>query len=151
MSASTPSTILLRVNDVERRIYEKIADVALTPGECLANAVGGEVGPVGTAGANSLIMVCIETPYLDPGVTSTKAIDTDYAVGDLARYIIPQRGDIVYAWLAAGANVSEGAALEFDNAGAFQALTTGAVKAYAAEDVDNSAGGSRVRIRVTIA
>ena len=151
MSASTPHTILLRVNDTDRYIFEEIADAALTPGEFLEFEATGSLGPEGTAGAAGLPMVCVENPYLDPSVTPTDAIDTDWAAGASARYVIPQRGDIVYAWLAAAANVAKGASLEGDGAGALQAVTTGAIKAYAAEAVDNSGGGSRVRIKVIVA
>lgn len=151
MPSDAPSTILLRVNDIERRIFEELADVALTPGEFLEFEANGNLGPEGTVGAGGLPMVCVEKPYIDPGIVTTKAIDTDWSVGESARYIIPQRGDIVYAFLAAGQNVAKGASLQGDGAGALQALAAGTVKGYAAEAVDNSGGGTRIRIKLIVA
>ena len=154
MAATAPNTILLRVNerDGERPIYEDAVDggATVTPGEFLV-LDGGDIEPHGTAaGSGFLPMVAVENIYKT--VSGTKAIDTTYAATELCRYVIPQRGDKVYAWIEAGnAAVVEGAALESGASGNLQTATTGQVLAYAAEAVDNSGGGSRVRIRVTIA
>ncbi len=110
-------------------------------------------------------MFCVEDPYAEPS-SSTAAIDTDYALGYTARYVIAQRGDQIYAWLADGENVAKGAALISDGAGALKAggsqavdeggsatytVYSGSVVAFADEDLNNSAGGARARIKVRVA
>lgn len=163
MASTTPKTILLTTNGAERPIHEAVADAALTPGEFLVWSADDQLGPHATAGGNSQRMVCVESPFDDDNTVA--AIDSDYAAGDMARFVFAQPGDRVYAWLEAAANVAKGAALESDGAGGLQAHTAqavdeggtvtytvyaNAIAAWADEDKDNSAGTARVRIKVRV-
>lgn len=167
MASSTPHTILLETNDgAHRPIQEAVAAVALTPGELLAFNAGENLIPHGNAGQNAQKLFAVEDPYVDPRTTTNPAIDVDYAANSRARYLHAQPGDVIYAFLAAGQNVAKGAPLQSDGAGALQAHTpqavdeggTGtytiylhAIVGYAEEAVDNSGGGTRVRIRLRVA
>lgn len=160
MASSTAHTILITTNSGSPRpIFEAAADAALTPGELLVWSSDDQLGPHATAGGNALPMFCVEDPY--NGDTAAAAIDTDYASGELARYVIAQPGDVVNAFLADGQTVAKGDALESDGAGALKAhsaktineggsashtLYYDAVVAYAAED--KAASGARARIKV---
>lgn len=164
MATTTSKRILLKVNGAERPIFEAKANAALTPGELLAWSADDELDPHGTAGGNAQPMFCVENPYDDDNTVA--AIDSDYALADTARYVVAQPGDEVYAFIAAGESVAKGDPLESDGAGALQAHTAPsidesgtatttiyhrAIVGWAAEDKDNSGGGSRVRIRVSVA
>ena len=155
MAGTNPHTILVEVSDYngDRSVKEKLADVALTPGELVAIEGDGELEPHGTANGAAQPMFCVENPYADPG--SSAAIDTDYAADVTARYVYAQRGDLVYAFIKASETLVEGASyLGSDGAGALQVLTVdaslkeGAIVAVAAED--KSVGGSRERALVRI-
>jgi hypothetical protein len=165
MASSTPHTILLGVNDQSgnRPVYEATADEALTTGELVRWDADDELEPHGTAGGNAQTMFVVENPYAEPS-SSTAAIDTDYAANYTARYVIAQRGDQIYAFLADGQNVAKGAALVSDGAGALAAggsqavdeggsatftIYNGSVVAFA--DEDKAASGARARIKVRVA
>lgn len=168
MASSTPKVILLTVNGEKRPIFEAVADAALTPGELVRFSSDDELQPHGTAAGLAAPMFCVENPYTDPGTTA--AIDTDYAIATSARYIWAQPGDIIYAFLADGENVAKGDALMSDGAGALkkfvaytQAVDEGGaatytiavpdrvIVAFADQDLNNSAGGARARIKVRAA
>ena len=168
MASTTPNKILLQVNGagVEARpIFEYEADEALTPGELVRFDADDELEPHGTAGGNALPIFVVENPYAETAA-GAKAIDTDYALGSYARVIYAQPGDLVYDWLADGQNVAKGAALVSDGAGALQSggtqavdeggtvtytVYTDSVVGYADQDLNNSAGGARARIKVRVA
>jgi len=170
LSDPTPSTILLQVNDrhSERPLYELPvkASNTVTPGhfigydgsDCVPAAVG-----------QSFPMVAVENPYIYRRYNDSvgKAIDTAYnptAGTDLepCRYIIPQRGDLVYAFIDDGEDISKGDLLAIANtgstgtAGTLVAVTPDATTvantllAIADEAVDNSAGGAPARCKVRI-
>lgn len=162
MASTTFNTILITVNGAERPIFEAVSDAAITPGELLVWSSDDQLGPHATAGGNALPMFCVEDPY--NGDTTAAAIDTDYASGELSRYVFAQPGDVVYAFLADGQTVAKGDALQSDGAGALTAHTARAVAesgsstytiyvdgivAYAAED--KTASGARARIKVYVA
>lgn len=83
------------------------------------------------------------------------------------RWILPRAGDVVYSWLpASAAAVVDGDPLESNGDGTLRKDTAQAVNeggsatytiysehivGYAAEAVDNSGGGTAVRIRVRVA
>lgn len=164
MAATTAKTILLKINGGERPYFEAKANVALTPGELLKWSADDELDPHSMAGGNAQPLFAVENPYDDDNTVA--AIDSDYALGDTVRYVVAQPGDEIYAFLADGENVAKGDPLESDGAGALQAHTAPsidesgsdtttiyyrAIVAWAAEDKDNSAGGARARIRVSVA
>lgn len=134
----------------EDRVVE--AAKTVTPG-MLCEFTGGDIQPHSSAAATGPIekIIAVENQYdLDPRVDLNPAIDTAYAAGEVCYYIIAQAGDEVEMLLEAGANVAKDAALESNGAGALQAHTSGTIIAYADEAVNNSGGGSAVRIRVRI-
>lgn len=154
MAQSTPNTIVLTVNGNDRPIFEAEADEALTPGELVRFDADEELEPHGTAGgvlAGKKFVV--ENPYTDPA--DGPAIDKDWAVGDLTRYIEAQPGDEIYAFIAAGETIVKGVTqLVSDGAGALAAATVDAttlansIVAVAMEDA--TIGGTRARKKVRI-
>lgn len=156
MASSTPHTILLQVNggkDAERPIHEaQVVTTAVTPGDLLLWSSGKVTPSTTAADVDCPKMFAVENPYLDPRTATSPAIDTDYAVDAVARFIYAQPGDLIYGWLETGANVAKGAALEpSDVDGCLQAYTNGRIIAFADEDKDNSGGGSPVRIKARVA
>jgi len=150
-------TVILKGDPIRK---EAIAAEAITPGELVAFDANEKLVPHGSAGGNAQKMFAIEEDFVGDG------IDTDYSAGDQVQYVVAQRGDELYAFIEAAANVSRGDALESNGAGALQAHTAvsivesgsatksvpvNALVAYAAEDKDNSAGGDRVRIKIEVA
>ena len=149
MANTAENTIVLGLNEngSERPIFDDmLASATVTPGEFLAISSGALI-PHGTAAGTNVLRLVAVQPWAKT-VAGTKGIDTTYASGDRVRYVMPQRGD---SFLEAGANVAKGAPLESGAAGNLQASTTGDVLAYAKEAVNNSGGGTRVRIRVWVA
>jgi hypothetical protein len=155
MASSTPNTILLKRNgkDSDPEVLEIVVHTAaVTPGDLLLKNGSGVTPNTNAADADAQVLFAIEQPYIDPRVTTSKAIDTDYAIAAVARCIYPNRGDLLYAWLETGANVADGAALEASNvAGCLQAYTNGRIIAFADEAKDNSGGAGPVRIKARIA
>lgn len=156
MSSSTPHVILLQVNGGkadERPIFEAVVHTAaVTPGDLLLLSASGVTPNTNAADADAPKIFAVENPYLDPRTATNPAIDTDYAVAAMARYIFAQPGDLIYGWLETGDNVALGAALEASNvAGCLQTFTNGRIIGYAAEAKDNSGGGAPVRIKVRVA
>jgi hypothetical protein len=155
MASTTYNTILITVNGAHRPLFEFKADEALTPGELVRFDADDELEPHGTANGVAQKIFVVENPYAP--LNNTKAIDQDYALGDSARVVYGQPGDVIYAWLKNGVNAAKGDVLTSDGAGALQkptvdaTLLAGSVVAFADEDKDNSAGGARVRIKVRVA
>lgn len=144
MSSSTPKTILLRglPMALERKAH---SSGAITPGMLLNLMSTGLVQPHGTAGGKAVAYVAREEEYVGG------ALDDAYAVSDNIPFWVGQPGDQFYMLLEAGANVAAAAYLESNGAGSLQALSTAGTPLFRAlEAVDNSAGGSPVRIRVEV-
>jgi hypothetical protein len=148
---------------------EKLCSEAITPG-MLVEVVpsGGNAGKLrkhATASGNARAMFALESlvPPV-PGSTSSDQIDVNYASGDSVRWAIGRPGDEFYALVpAAAAAIKDGDALVSNGDGtlkkyAAQATNEGGaasytiqvecVVAYAAEDLDNSGGGTTARIKV---
>lgn len=161
MASSAPNTIVLRSNNPDnmmQRVRENPCQsaVTITPGMLLEYGTTNTVKP--NAQTDSGLQgrkVAIENPWSDHG--AGKAIDHAYTAGETVPWIPAQSGDVLYMWLEAAANVAKGAPLAPNGAGALQAITISAttvvesIFAYAEEAVDNSGGGSAVRIRVLVA
>jgi hypothetical protein len=162
MASTTFNKILLTVNGERRPIFEAEADEALTPGELVRFDTDDELEPHGTAGGYAAPMFVVENPFVE--IDNGANIDKDYALGDYARYIWAQAGDLIYAFLADGQTVAKGAPLKSDGAGALTAYAgqavaesgsatytvyDGAIVAYA--DEDKAASGARARIKVRAA
>lgn len=152
MASSTPNTILLKANGGGDRTVEEaeVVTTAVTPGDLLIWSSGKVTPSTTAADTDNPTMFAVENPYLDPAIATNPAIDTTYATGAIARFIYPQRGDVIYGWLEDGASVSKGAALEASqDDGCLQAFTSGRIHCFA--DEDKAASGARARIRVRIA
>jgi hypothetical protein len=165
MASTTPNIILLATNGEQRPVSEGIAHEAITPGQLVrVRTANGKIEKHGTAGGPTNRMFALENPYIDP--SSTKAINTNWAADGTMRYVYAQSGDVVYAWLADGQNVTAGAPLQSNGAGALTALTGQAVNeagsatytisdgplvGFTEQALDNSAGGAVARIKVRIA
>lgn len=157
MASSTPHVILLEVNggkDAERPIHTAlVVTTAVTPGDLLIWSAG-KVTPSTTAADTDVpTMFAVEQPFLDPRINTSPAIDTDYAVDAVARFIYPQAGDVVYGWIEGShAAVLKGAALESSDVdGCLQAFSNGRIIAFADEDKDNSGSANPARIKVRVA
>jgi len=126
---------------------EGIASAAITPGDLIERVPsGGDTGQLRVhataAGAVAQKSWAVENELIGSD------IDVAYADGDTVKFVYAHAGAMIYAWLEAAGDVERGAALESNGAGKLQARTTGETVAYAEEAVDNSGGGSPVRIKV---
>lgn len=147
MASSTPHTILLQVNGLERPVFEKQAGAAtVKPGHLLAIS-SGKVVINPTAKVDTVRMVAIEHGFRNTSGT-TLNIETAYADNDTVPFIYPQAGDLVYMVLEQGENVAAGAALEAADGGELQAFTDGAVIGIAEEACNATAAATRIKVRI---
>lgn len=148
-SQDTPKTVLLSGHHQQ---HEAICLTAtITPGMLVERAAGGVrrhsvSGGEGGGGGPSF---ALENRMIGGSIADA------YAVGSQVTYGVFTLGSHVYALLATGQNVAEGAVLVSDGAGALRAPAPGVgtyehVVAVAVEAVDNS-GGANPRIRVEVA
>lgn len=115
---------------------EMVAAAALFPGHLIEENTNGKVQKHDSAAGVALAMFAIEDAL------QGKEISEAYAIDDVVRAWIPQRGDIVNAVLADGENVSVGDFLESAGDGALQSVTVdSAIVAQATEALDLSASG----------
>lgn len=137
-----PNTIILKGSPIRK---EGLAGVSITPGKLLQWFAGPDrLMTHGTSAGFAVPMFALEEDLVGD------EIGTAYASGSRVLYATFRKGDEVYAWLASGENVARGAGLESDGSGNLQAITGNHPVAAAAEDKDNSGGGSAVRIRVEV-
>lgn len=135
---------------------------AITPGHLIKNSAAGVVVVHATAGGNALPMFALEREMTGDDK------DVAYASNDTVLCLIPQPGSEINAILAAGASAivvddpleSAGdgtlrkhtppsqAVAESGSASYTIAPKTKAIVAYATEAIDNSGGGTAVRIVV---
>jgi hypothetical protein len=147
MASSTPHTILLQVNGLERPVFEKTAGAAtIKPGHMLTTD-GADVVINATAKIDTTLMVAIEHGFRNTSGT-TLNIETAYADNDTVPFIYPQAGDLVYMILEQGENVAAGAALEAADGGELQAFTDGAVIGIAEEACNATAAATRIKVRI---
>lgn len=158
MAKSTPSTILLKGNDV---IYgEEVADAAITPGHlCERTATGVKVHA--TAGGDATRLFARENALVGNGIT------TAYASADNVYLMDVPPGSVVYGLVAAAASaivkndplesagdgtVRKHTALSINEAGsATKSVYTKNIVGFAEEAVDNHLGASATRIRIRVA
>lgn len=149
---------------------EKIAAAAITPGHLLEIVPsGGDAGQLrlhAVASGNAAPLFALEELVPDIGNSQTAPIDLTYADGDSVRWAVGKAGDMFYAWVpASAAAIKDGDMLTSNGDGtlkkyAAQATNEGgsatytiqvrAVVAAAAEDKDNSGGGTPARIRIRV-
>lgn len=125
---------------------ERTAGSALTPGYLVERNSSGEVVPHGTAAGTEV------TPAFHVPGPAGQDIDTDSPSGSNAHYRVCSNGVEVYAWLAAGENVSEDQVLESAGDGTLQADTAAGADfpVRTLEGVDNSGATSAARIKVEV-
>lgn len=132
---------------------------AITPGHLVDYDVNGDIVVHASAGQNAVPTFAAEQDYIGGD------IEKAYASSDQVAYNFYKQGEEVYAFLAASENVAKGSLLESAGDGSLQvhspqAVDEGGTATYtvynnavvgrALEDVDNSAGGSAVRIKVEV-
>jgi hypothetical protein len=157
MASTLPKVVLISPNseDGSRPIQKDgLAGESILPGQILKVHTDETILKHTTAaGVAHPVMLSVENPYSsDPTVSQLEA---PYATGDNVRYIYPQSGDLVYAFVKAAAVLVKGITLLVsDGAGALQAQVvdattlTGAVIARAEEDVTVGASATRQLVRI---
>ena len=142
-----PNTVLLTAVDLPRQRRQALADAAFTPGAALElTATGFKKNSV--AATLDELLIALEN------VAVAGDLDTAYAAGDFAQAFIPVTGDEIYVLVAAAAPaivLNDKLILTATGTFAKAAAQTGKeIKAKALEAVDNSGGGSEVRIKVRV-
>lgn len=152
MASSTPKTVILRGTPV---IKEAVAvSAVITPGMLLLRTSATQVRPHNVAAGMAQPAFAVERDITGGDIT------TNYAVADTVAYASMEPGYEVYAIVAAGAGaIVAGDFLESDGSGGLRKSTHAVTNATTAsawpiavalEAVDNSGGGTAVRIRAEI-
>ena len=152
---ATPNTILLSPADGNLTIRERLAGGVITPGHLIELNTSDAYIVHATAADNAQKIFALEN------VANAEGIADAYASGETVRGLYAKRGDGVYALLAASASaIVIGNALESAGDGTVRIITADAatddtqrdaIVGYAAEAVDNSGGGTVVRIKIEVA
>jgi len=99
-------------------VYEEgRAGATIMPGMLIALTSSATYIPHGTQDVVAEVNIAIEDAL------QGKSIDDHYVSGDLVRFVIPLRGDVVLAILEAGQNVTDGQLLTSNGAGYVQAAS----------------------------
>lgn len=148
-----PSVTILKTAYKPLR-QEAIAGAAVMPGMLVDFQADGELQPHAVADGPAAPRFAVEAEQIGNG------INVPYVAGETAQYILAA-GMVFYALLDTGQNVLKGAPLSSSGDGSLKAVRAAAagppavdggyVVAYAAENVDNSAGVTHARIRVEVA
>lgn len=141
-SATEPKTIDLYGTGVQN---EGVALAAITPGALIQRGASGVTNHA-TAGETASPMFAVENEWIGNGISDA------YAIGDQVVYRTFAPGSAVYALAhAGGAAIAANAFLKSGGDGTLELASTDEVAiAQALEAVDNSGGGSAVRIKVEI-
>lgn len=145
-SSTNPKTILLK-GDPAAREYIAAAASAIKPGHLLKEDTAGKVIQHATAGGNAAKLFARENELTGHG------IDDVYAVGDNVYAWACKPGDVIYAWLKAGAggDVPIGTFLESAGDGTLRDVaTSGYIVAKALEAVDNDPGTGSAAVRIKV-
>lgn len=131
------------------------AGSAIVPGDLIEEIAAGTVQEHSTAAGNAQRLIALTN------ISNGGDVDQAYAVGETVRYGAFHQGQEVFMRLAAAATaVIIGTPLESAGNGTVRIQTTDtatddtqrdSLVAYAMEAVDNSGGGSKVRLKVRIA
>lgn len=155
--ANNPKTIVLKGHP--EAMWEYPANAAITPGHLIYLLSTGKVAVNAAAGAQCRKLFALENALLGKG------IDDAYAANDLVQAGEMERGSVVYAWIpAAAAAIVVGDKLTSNGDGAVKKASAASqsgttpfaytaadeVIGYAAEAVDNSGGGTAVRLRMIV-
>ncbi len=126
-------------------VEDHVAGAAITPGMLIERYNDSGVlswRAHASAGGAGQAAFALDRSEMNKGITDA------YADGDLVKAAIAQPGDVFYALLPSGQNITQGGLLESAGDGTFRALASGVALAQALESVNNSAGPSTARIRV---
>lgn len=143
----------IKVKKYSNVIVEYVAEGIITPGHLLELTSVGKVQAHTGAGHNIIPLFAIEDELQGNG------IDDNYSTGDQVQSWIPYRGDIVYALLKDGQDVSIGDLLESAGDGTLQVHIpdgsadinyTNQVVGVAVEAVDLSASANTTAGRIQI-
>lgn len=142
------SSVILKSREGGPLRKEGVTDEAITPGHLIERGGANDVQKHSSANGNALPAFALENDLVGDD------IDDDYASGETVQYAVFAPGEEVNALLAYGENVSEGAALTSAGDGTLHAAAGSdpdRIVGYAAEDKNNTTGGSAVRIAVEVA
>lgn len=128
------------------RHEEAVAAATITPGMLLLLNNAGKVIPHNSAGGWAEKAFALEDPL------QGRTIANNYATNDITAIVMTNRGDVVYAWLAAGETAVIGSFLSSDGLGALEVATSTqqrlAVALEAVDLSDTSSVATRIRVRV---
>lgn len=141
-ASGNPSTILLKGRGIRK---EAVAGGTITPGHLLNINSSGQLVVHATAAGPVAPLFAVENDLVGKGITD------NYSANDYVQAEYLYCGCEVYALVAAGATaITRGDLLESAGDGTLRVRGTGTAVAQALESVDNSGGGSAVRIRAVI-
>lgn len=148
MSAYSYRTIRIQT---DARVKEALAGGAITPGMLVAYTSTGTVVVHPSSGADAAKMFAMEDDLQGKSITDA------YASGNNVRFFAAQRGDLVFAYLASGQNVTCHDLLESNGAGYLTKHTASsagvveypeAIVGEAMESVNATSAASRILIMV---
>jgi hypothetical protein len=159
-ASNLPKRIVLKGSDDDYE--EAIASGVIVPGELIKLTSGGTNDLTQDSGKDRRVVVetgvgvSAEALFALEDALQGKTIDDAYAIGDRVFYYIAERGDVIYAFLAAGNTTNVGDQLVPSGAGHLQpeaGSEAGQTRlAVAMEAIDNShsqnAAGKRIKIRI---
>lgn len=164
MATTTPNVIMITPNRDHYPVFDLKSAAAIAPGELVEKNSSDLLILHATAGGNAYPWFADFNPFAT--TNTSPAISQDWASGDNVRYIRAIPGEEIYAWLDAGETAAIDSPLESAGNGSLQVHTPIAadeagsdtftiygrgIVAYALEAVNNSGGGSPVRIKVMVA
>lgn len=156
--ADTAEVIELLTNPQGMTIHEEmLADTGSTifPGDLIEEANATEVAEHSSAGENAQKLFALAN------ICTGKTIDDVYAVGETVRYGAAHSGQKMFARVAAAApaiafgvplvSAGNGTLIALVAAAATSTVQRDSIVGYALEAVDNSGGGTDVRIKIRVA
>lgn len=147
-SATVPKKILLGGANTQTQ-REGVATAVITPGMLIDVNDGQELGANANVAPHAGADLVAQSAWAVEYDLTGRGIDDDYQIGDQVVYEILEEGAAVYAILAAGQNVADGALLSSNGDGRLKAVAaTGNVVARAREAVNATAAAARIRVEV---
>lgn len=142
MSQSAPATVLLKGAPP---VKEALAGGTITPGHLITRNSAGAVVVAGAA-SEGLPLFAMENDVVGKGIS------TDYASGEQVQFVVGQSGDEINALVpAAAAAIVIGDLMQAGAGGTvIKRTATNKIFGIARAALDNSAGGSAVRLRIEL-
>jgi hypothetical protein len=139
------NTIKLKVDSSAVEDEGLIVTTGMRPGELIVNTASG-LARGATAAAAGEVLVLLEDTLQGETIPDT------YTAGDLAKYLIPRRGDVVLMRLAANQTLAIGSPLDAHGAlGEIQLATVGTTKQIIGYAIEAKVSGVASLIPVRIA